>query len=555
VIDYAIPMTTVKEILAAMRDVSPEEETLIRKAYAFSEEAHKDHKRYSGEQYFLHPAAVAKHLAELGMDADTIAAGLLHDTVEDAGITEEQVQQEFGSDVRFLVEGVTKLGKHKYRGAERHAESLRRLLVATSADVRVLIIKLADRYHNMTTLEHVPEEKRRRIALETLEIYAPLADRLGMGLVKRDLEDLSFPYVDADAYAHVMEVRKLKTKETEQGLIRVQKELQHALARRALKNFRTDIRMKGLWSLHQKLVRKNDDISAIHDIAALRVIVPTVDDCYTVLGVIHSLWRPLPGEFKDYISFTKPNGYQSLHTTIITGDAGIVEVQVRTEEMHQNAQYGIASHMSYKQLGEKGKTMEKQAQRVAFERLSFSWMRGLVPSLLNLSRGKGTLPVVPTSVTKAKAKKVQESPRWLSELADAHAPTAGSEDFVQGLREDFFSHRVFVFTPKGDVIDLPINSTAIDFAYAIHSELGNHMYGAKVNSKMVSFDTVLRNGDVVEILEKASAHPTTKWLDYARTSMARRHIRVSLEIPERGTTSVKGDLKPNKTHKKRSSKH
>ncbi|KND49488.1 MAG: guanosine-3',5'-bis(diphosphate) 3'-pyrophosphohydrolase [Parcubacteria bacterium C7867-008] len=548
-------MTTVKEILAAMRDVSPEEETLIRKAYAFSEEAHKDHKRYSGEQYFLHPAAVAKHLAELGMDADTIAAGLLHDTVEDAGITEEQVQQEFGSDVRFLVEGVTKLGKHKYRGAERHAESLRRLLVATSADVRVLIIKLADRYHNMTTLEHVPEEKRRRIALETLEIYAPLADRLGMGLVKRDLEDLSFPYVDADAYAHVMEVRKLKTKETEQGLIRVQKELQHALARRALKNFRTDIRMKGLWSLHQKLVRKNDDISAIHDIAALRVIVPTVDDCYTVLGVIHSLWRPLPGEFKDYISFTKPNGYQSLHTTIITGDAGIVEVQVRTEEMHQNAQYGIASHMSYKQLGEKGKTMEKQAQRVAFERLSFSWMRGLVPSLLNLSRGKGTLPVVPTSVTKAKAKKVQESPRWLSELADAHAPTAGSEDFVQGLREDFFSHRVFVFTPKGDVIDLPINSTAIDFAYAIHSELGNHMYGAKVNSKMVSFDTVLRNGDVVEILEKASAHPTTKWLDYARTSMARRHIRVSLEIPERGTTSVKGDLKPNKTHKKRSSKH
>jgi len=538
-----------------MRDVSPEEEALIRKAYVFSEEAHKEHKRYSGEQYFLHPAAVARHLAELGMDADTVAAGLLHDTVEDAGVTEDQIEQEFGSDVRFLVEGVTKLGKHKYRGAERHAESLRRLLVATSADVRVLIIKLADRYHNMTTLEHVPEAKRRRIALETLEIYAPLADRLGMGMLKRDLEDLSFPYVDADAHTHVMEVRKLKTKETQEGLVRVQKELQHALVRRGLKNFRTDIRMKGLWSLHQKLVRKNDDIAAIHDIAALRVIVPTVDDCYTVLGVIHSLWKPLPGEFKDYISFTKPNGYQSLHTTILTGDAGIVEVQVRTEEMHQNAQYGIASHMSYKQLGDKGQKLEKQAQRVAFERLSFSWMRGLVPSLLNLSRGKMTSPIVPAPTAKVKAKKVQEAPRWLSELADAHAPTAGSEDFVQGLREDFFSHRVFVFSPKGDVIDLPINSTAVDFAYAIHSELGNHMYGAKVNSKMVSFDTVLRNGDVVEILEKASAHPTTKWLDYARTSMARRHIRVSLEIPERGTTSVKGDLKPIKTHKKRSSKH
>lgn len=549
-------MTTVKEILAAMREPSPEEEALVRKAYSFSEEAHKEHKRYSGEQYFLHPAAVAKHLAELGMDSDTIAAGLLHDTVEDAGITEEQVEQEFGSDVRFLVEGVTKLGKHKYRGAERHAESLRRLLVATSADVRVLIIKLADRYHNMTTLQHVPEEKRKRIAVETLEIYAPLADRLGMGMLKRDLEDLSFPYVDMDAYTHVLGVRKLKTKETEEGLVRAQKELQHALARRDLKNFRTGVRMKGLWSLHQKLKRKNDDIAAIHDIAALRVIVPTVDDCYTVLGVIHSLWKPLPGEFKDYISFKKPNGYQSLHTTVLTADAGIVEVQVRTEEMHQRAQYGIASHMSYKQLGDTGRKMEKGAQKAAFEKLSFSWMRGLVPSLLNLSRGKATSPIVPAPTAKAKSKKAQEAPRWLAELAEAHAPAAASEDFVQGLREDFFSHRVFVFTPKGDVIDLPVNSTAIDFAYAIHSELGNHMYGAKVNSKLVAFDTLLRNGDVVEILERASAHPTAKWLDYARTSMARRHIRLSQEIPDRGTTSAKGELKPAvKTKKKRILKH
>lgn len=545
-------MTTVKEILAAMREPSPEDEALVRKAYAFSEEAHKEHKRYSGEPYFLHPAAVAKHLAELGMDAETIAAGLLHDTVEDAAsVTEEQIEQEFGADVRFLVEGVTKLGKHKYRGAERHAESLRRLLVATSADVRVLIIKLADRYHNMTTLEHVPEAKRRRIALETLEIYAPLADRLGMGMLKRNLEDLAFPYVDADAHTHVLELRKLMNKETEEGLVRVQKELQHALARRGLKNFRTDIRVKGLWSLHQKLKRKNDDITQIHDIAALRVIVPTVDDCYTVLGVIHALWKPLPGEFKDYISFTKPNGYQSLHTTVLTGDAGIVEVQVRTEEMHQRAQYGIASHMSYKQIGDKTQKLEKNAQKQAFERLSLSWMRGLVPSLLNLSRGKTAPIVIPL---KPKEKKKENAPRWLAELADAHAPAAGSEEFVQGLREDFFSHRVFVFTPKGDVIDLPVNSTAVDFAYAIHSELGNHMYGAKVNGKMVSYDTELRNGDVVEILERASAHPTSKWLDYARTSLARRHIRVSLEISERGTISPKGDLKPVRKTKKRSSK-
>ncbi|MDB5237494.1 MAG: (p)ppGpp synthetase SpoT/RelA, pyrophosphokinae [Parcubacteria group bacterium] len=550
-------MTTVKEILAAMREPDTEDEALIRKAYSFSENAHKEHKRYSGEPYFLHPAAVAKHLAELGMDADTIAAGLLHDTVEDAAsVTEDQIEAEFGADVRFLVEGVTKLGKHKYHGAERHAESLRRLLVATSADVRVLIIKLADRYHNMTTLQHVPEAKRERIALETLEIYAPLADRLGMGMLKRDLEDLSFPFVDMDAYAHVVELRKLQTKETEEGLVRVQKELQHALARRGLKNFRTGVRMKGLWSLHQKLKRKDDDITRIHDIAALRVIVQSVDDCYTVLGVIHSLWKPLPGEFKDYISFKKPNGYQSLHTTVLTADAGIVEVQVRTEDMHQSAQYGIASHMSYKQLGDTAQKLEKGAQKQAFQRLSLSWMRGLVPSLLNLSRGKNTSPITPAPTkAKPKEKKVEKAPRWLAELADAHAPAAGSEDFVQGLREDFFSHRVFVFTPKGDVIDLPTNSTAIDFAYAIHSELGNHMYGAKVNGKMVSFDTPLRNGDVVEIQERPTAHPTSKWLDYARTSLARRHIRIALEIPERGTTSAKGDLKPVKLRQKRMLRH
>jgi len=552
-------MTTAREILAAMRDPSPSDDALIRKAYAFSEMAHKEHKRYSGEPYFLHPAAVAKHLAELGMDADTIVAGLLHDTVEDAAsVTEEQIEQEFGKDVRFLVDGVTKLGKHKYRGAERHAESLRRLLVATSADVRVLIIKLADRYHNMTTLEHVPEMKRKRIALETLEIYAPLADRLGMGMLKRDLEDLAFPYVDKDAHVHALELRKLQTKETEAGLLRAQKSLQHALARRGLENFRTGVRMKGLWSLHQKLKRKDDDITKIHDIAALRVIVQNVDDCYTALGVIHSLWKPLPGEFKDYISFRKPNGYQSLHTTVLTSDAGIVEVQIRTEEMHQNAQYGIASHMSYKQIGDQTHNLAKWPQRQAFERLSLSWMRSLVPSLLNLSRGRNVQPVAPSTTKpkeKTKPKKAQSTPPWLAELADAHAPSAGSEDFVQGLREDFFSHRVFVFTPKGDVIDLPINSTAIDFAYAIHSALGNHLYGARVNSKLVAFDTPLRNGDVVEILERASAHPTTKWLDYARTSLARRHIRVALEISERGTTSPKGDLKPVKMRTKKAPRH
>lgn len=526
-------MTTVKEIVGEMRTPSPADIALVEKAYEFAKNAHKDHKRYSGEPYFIHPAATAKILAELGMDAETVAAGLLHDAIEDTGTSPEEVKREFGPVVLFLVEGVTKLGAHKYHGAERHAESLRRLLVATSADVRVLIIKLADRYHNMTTMEHVPKEKRKRIALETLEIYAPLADRLGMGRMKRDLEDLAFPYVDPDAYAHALEVRKLKTKETEEGLKKVQRELQKELAKKGLRDFQTTIRMKGLWSLHQKLRRKGDDITAIHDIAALRVIVKSVDDCYTVLGVIHARFRPLPGEFKDYIAFPKPNGYQSLHTTVLTSEAGIVEMQVRTEEMHRSAQFGIASHMSYKQLGAAVGKLARQEQKNAFEMLSLSWIRDLVPTLLNLSKKNQSVPGPNGKKTEA-----EDAPRWLAELADVHTSMAESSEFVERLKEDFFSHRVFAFTPKGDVVDLPMRSTPIDFAYAIHSDIGNRMQGAKVNGKMVAFDTPLRNGDVVEVITRESVRPTRKWLDMAKTTLAKKHIRAALEVPERGTGST-----------------
>jgi GTP diphosphokinase / guanosine-3',5'-bis(diphosphate) 3'-diphosphatase len=525
-------MTTVKEILGEMRSPTPADAALIQKAYDFGLQAHADDKRYSGEPYFIHPAAAAKILAGLGMDASTIVAGLLHDAIEDGKVTEEEVTKEFGAEVLFLIQGVTKLGKHKYRGAERHAESLRRLLVATSADVRVLIIKLADRYHNMTTIEHVPKEKQRRIALETLEIYAPLADRLGMGRMKRDLEDLAFPIIDPDAYQHAVEVRKLKSKETETGLQRVQKDLQREFARKGLRNFRTEIRMKGYWSLHQKLKRKDDDITEIHDIAALRVIVQSVDDCYVALGVIHARFRPLPGEFKDYIAFPKPNGYQSLHTTVLSQEAGVVEMQVRTEDMHRRAQFGIASHMSYKELG-------KTATKGAFEMLSFSWIRDLVPTLLNFSK-KGE-PPAPLAPKKESRKPDAIKPYWLRELADVHTEFAESSEFVDRLKEDFFSHRIFLFTPKGDVIDLPMHSTPIDFAYAIHSDLGDHMVGAKVNGKMVSFDTTLGNGDIVEILKRDSGRPTTKWLEMARTSVARRHIRSALDVAERG---VIGTPKP-----------
>lgn len=503
-----------------MSNPSSEDIALIEKAYEVSKKAHAGRERHSGEPYFIHPAATAQILAEYGMDATTIAAGLLHDAVEDGCIEREEIEKEFGKEVTFIVDGVTKLGKHKYRGAERHAESLRRLLVATASDIRVLIVKLADRKHNMQTLEHVPDVKRRRIALETLEIYAPIADRLGMGRMKTLLEDLAFPYVDPDAAAHTAEMRKLKTQETEDGLAKVQKELKHELAKKGITNFRTDIRMKGLWSLHEKLKRKHDDISLVHDIAALRIVVPEIDDCYTTLGIVHALYKPLPREFKDYIAFQKPNGYQSLHTTVVTPEAGIVEIQIRTEEMNRSASFGIASHMSYKQLGKGVEKMGKSVQKGMFSALSLPWVRSLIPSLMNVGE------------TKKVAKGEVKIPPWLADLAEGQADVAGSEEFVEGLKEDFFSHRVFVFTPNGDVIDLPAESTPIDFAYAIHSDLGNHLQGAKVNGKLVSFDTKLDNGEVVEILKRESAHPSTKWLEIARTSLARRHIRNALGMTE-----------------------
>lgn len=517
-------MITVKEIIGAMQSPSKEDVAYVEKAYELSKSAHEGQTRFSGEPYFVHPAATAKVLAEYGMDAVTIAAGLLHDVVEDAKASRDEIEQQFGKELLFIVDGVTKLGTHKYRGAERHAESLRRLLVATASDIRVLIVKLADRYHNMQTLSHVPEHKRRRIAIETLEIYAPIADRLGMGRMKNHLEDLAFPYVDPDAAAHTAEMRKLKTEESEEGLTKVQKELGRELAKKGLTGFRTDIRMKGLWSLHQKLKRKNDDISLIHDIAALRIIVSTVEDCYTTLGLVHALYKPLPGKFKDYIAFPKPNGYQSLHTTVVTHEAGIVEVQIRTDEMHRRAVFGIASHMSYKQLGKDIDKLDKATQKSKFSALSFSWIRSLIPSLMKLKKEEGD------------ATTIKKTPPWLIELAKAHTDIAGSDEFVEGLKEDFFSHRVFVFTPNGDVIDLPTESTPIDFAYAIHSDLGDHIQGAKVNGKLVSFDTPLGNGDIVEIIRRDSSHPSAKWLEIAKTSLARRHIRSVLGLTDQSKT-------------------
>jgi len=515
-------MTPVKEIVGEMSGATPEDIAFVEKAYNYSKTAHEGQTRYSGEPYFVHAAATAKVLAEYGMDATTIAAGLLHDAIEDGRVSREEMEKEFGKELLFIVDGVTKLGTHKYRGAERHAESLRRLLVATASDIRVLIVKLADRYHNMQTLEHVPAHKRGRIALETIEIYAPIADRLGMGKMKNDLEDLAFPFIDPDAANHTAEVRKLKTQETGTGLEEVQKKLEQEMTKKGVTSFRISVRMKGLWSLHQKLNRKNDDISLIYDIAALRLIVSSVEECYMILGAVHALYRPLPGEFKDYIAFPKPNGYQSLHTTVVTPEAGIVEIQIRTEEMHRLAMFGIASHMSYKQLGKGIEKLDTEVQRSRFSSLSFSWIRSLIPSLMKITKKKAEDQT--PGVTKV--------PPWLAELAEAHTEIAGTEEFVDGLKEDFFSHRVFVFTPKGDVIDLPTESTPVDFAYAIHSDLGDHMQGAKVNGKLVPFETKLSNGQIVEIMRRDSAHPSPKWLEFVRTSLARRCIRSALGMTD-----------------------
>ncbi len=501
-----------------MGDLSPQDESLIRKAYAFAEHAHANHTRMSGEPYFTHLFETAKSLAEIGMGAKTVATGLLHDAIEDVGVSSETIAQEFGTDVLFLVEGVTKLGALKYRGAERHVESLRKLFVATSQDVRVIIVKLMDRLHNMTTLQYVKPEKQRRIALETLEIYAPIADRLGMSELKRKLEDTAFPFVYAKEYVHAKKLLEERAKEIGVNPEEVQKKLKKALAEEGLRDFRTDSRFKGVWSFWKKLERKGGAAEKIHDIVAIRVIVSTIADCYRVLGIVHALWRPLPGKIKDYIAFPKPNGYQSLHTTVFTGDGGIVEIQIRTEAMHREAQWGIAAHFGYKEAVS-GK------DDTTASRSTFMWLWSLLPSIrkedINTERHDDSFGK-------------EKIPHWIAEIAVAHAEYEGSDEFFDQLRGDFFSHRVFAFTPRGDVIDLPIDSSPIDFGYAIHTDVGDHIAGAKVNGKLVPLNTKLKNGDIVEIETRKNAKPTRKWLEFAKTAVARKHIRTMLNIEREG---------------------
>jgi GTP pyrophosphokinase len=475
-------MTDYKDIINSINGpIEKNSEELILKAFNFAQKAHEDQKRMSGEPYFIHVFETAKTIAKMGMDTSTIVAGLLHDVLEDTKIKEEDIEKEFGKDVLFLIKGVTKLGTLKYRGHERHVESLRKFFVAMANDLRVVIIKFADRLHNLQTLEHVREDKRKRIAVESIEVYAPLANRLGMGKLKGKIEDAAFPFAYPKEYAQVEEIIKEKKDLYEKYLTEVRIELEKELKKNKVKFIEIDYRVKHKYSLWRKLKKYDMDIEKIHDIVALRVMVHNVSDCYKVLGIVHSIWKPLPGRIKDFIAFPKPNDYRSLHTTIITNNGGVVEIQIRTEEMHIEAEYGIAAHFAYKESEDK-KFRD------------------------NKSRFK-----------------------WIEELKDLHAVSSDPKKFIEHLKMDFFSDRIFIFTPLGDVVDLPEKSTPIDFAYAIHSDLGDHIVGAKINGKMTQITSPLRNGDIVEIVDKQDAHPSSKWLEFVKTTIARKHIRAYLE--------------------------
>ncbi len=470
--------TNPDRIFALLPDITKKDKELIVHACEFAEKAHTGQLRKSGEPYYNHVFATGFNLATLHMDAETIAAGIMHDVLEDTSVTAQEMTDAFGEHITKLVEGVTKLGKLRYTGAERHVESLRKFFVAMADDIRVVVIKLCDRLHNIQTLQYVSPEKQKRIALETLEIHARLADRLGMGRLKAQLEDAAFPFVYPEEYKETLELFESLRPVSDEQLEKVVTTLEEELITFDVEIERIDHRVKHLYSLWQKLKRYKMDGSKIHDVVALRIIVPSVADCYQALGVIHGLYRPVPGRFKDYIAVPKPNGYRSLHTTIFSGDGNTLEIQIRTKDMHREAEYGIASHLNYKELG-------KHANK----------------------------------------EEVKKKTGWTKDLLEWQKDVEHHQEFMKNLKTDFFEKRVFVLTPKGDVIDLPEGSTAIDFAYTVHSDIGNHTAAAKVNGKMIPLDRVLRNRDVVEIEVREAAFPKRKWIEMARTTLAKRKIR------------------------------
>ena len=467
----------------------------LKKAYEFSKRAHTGQRRKSGDPHFNHSLAAAELVFEWGLDQVSIAAALLHDVVEDTDCPLEKIKDDFGDEVAFIVGGVTKLGKIKYRGIERQVENLRRMILALSQDIRVIIVKLADRLHNMRTLKALPPQKQKRIALETMEIYAPIAYRLGMQRVSGELEDLSFPYIYPREYRWLVEHTKEKYEEREKYLERVKPVAMEALKKSGIEVLAADSRAKRYASLYKKLLRYDMDIDKIYDLVALRIVVKSVEDCYAALGVVHNIWPPLPNRIKDYIALPKPNGYRSLHTTVFCLDNKITEIQIRTEEMHEEAETGIAAHWIYEQVKNLKDYLERKSPIA--DKKELYW--------------------------------VQQLRNWQKEFTNP-------EEFLESLKIDFFKDRIFAITPKGEVIDLPSGVTPVDFAYQIHTEVGNSCVGARVNGKIVSLDYELRSSDIVEILTQKNKKPSESWLAFVKTTHAKNHIRAALKTKPAGLT-------------------
>lgn len=483
----------IENLLSRIEEYNPyiNLETII-KAYNFAEASHRGQLRNSGEAYFVHPFNVAMILAELNMDGTTIAAGLLHDVLEDTNVTYETLIKEFGEEVANLVDGVTKLKRLKYKTKqENQAENLRKMVLAMAKDIRVIIIKLADRLHNMRTLEYMSEEKKKEKALETLEIYAPLAHRLGISKIKWELEDLSLRYLDPEGYYDLVEKVSKRRREREAYIQRIIKEIDEKLEEMDIPR---DIsgRPKSFYSIYKKMVYQNKSFEQIFDLTAIRIIVDSIKDCYGVLGIVHTMWKPIPGRFKDYIAMPKPNMYQSLHTTVIGPEGEIFEVQIRTWDMHRTAEYGIAAHWKYKEGNVKTDNFDEK----------LTWLRQLL--------------------------------EWQKDLKDPR-------EFMETIKIDLFSDEVFVFTPKGDVINLPNGSTPIDFAYRVHTAVGHNCVGAKVDGRIVPLDYKLKNGNIVEILTSAnSSGPSWDWLKIVKSSQAKNKIRQWFKKEQRDSNIAKG---------------